>query len=383
MKKNIYLKLLKLASPILIVASMTTVVSCGHKNSSGGNGWNTFKALALKETAKNLKTQISDVTNFYWTTSDVAIFSGNGHPKVTKYDQEVIATIVIQDQASADSYPINFKIDYTAGSPYVVSDWSYSQASEINDYDHFKASATAETGTTLLAKAKLAQNWASLKWYGTNVWKASDQAEFDVFGGNGGDDTYKGMAGNVTFDDDAQSATAIISVKGKEGIYGAMPIKATITYNSKISYNANSWVFSQITQLQSQKKYVAVMNVQNNTVYSKMTDSTHVQDSVWTNFLNNNWLDEKHTQTIDSNWKKSKGFQTGDWVKNSASYIPGDVLPNNSGFKAKIIFAVRTENGDPVGSYIIQRDFNYLKDVDSKYIPVGNCFDFSWLSASF
>ncbi len=367
---------------ITIASSATIIASCGHKTSSSGkdNGWNTFKALALKETAKNLKTEISNLAQFYWTTSDVAIFSGNGHPKVTKYDQEVIATIVIQDQVSAHSYPINFTINYVGDVAYALTDWSYSQASEINDYDHFKAAVNSETATTLLAKAKLAKNWATLKWYGTNTWKSSDQAEFDVFGGNGGDDTYQGMAGKIKIDDVAESASAIISIKGKEGIYGAFPIQVTITYNSKISYNANSWVFSQITQLQSQKKYVAVLNQESSSIYTKIDNPAMAAN--WRDFLTNNWLDKEHSTTVGYDWNHAAYSRTA-FVVFSAFSANNNNLPNGSGINTNLSIGVYYKRGDSlITNFILNHHFNYIKNVDSKYISVGYCFDYSWINQS-
>ncbi len=379
MKKNWY-KWFSLPLMLSTIVSSTALLSsCGSHHNGEQNTWAAYKKLALKETAQSLKSQISNLDELYWKTSDVAIFSSNGYPKQAGSAEEIVATIIIQNQPLADSYPIKFIVDYTLGDTYEVSDWSHSQSSYVNDFEHFQASVKAETASALLAEAKASSDWASLKWYTNKVWQASDLAEFDTFGALNNKDPYQGMNGKPTTNTTTTIASAIISVKGKEGVYGAMPIKATITYNSEISYNANSWHFSAMHQLQSQLKYVDVMNKQADAVYSKIQNSN---SNAWNQLLNNNWLDTQHTKLLKD------GAIAGKYDVNTIEQFtsitnPLNVLPNKSGIQTQVIINLHNSNGGNQQTYTLLRNFNYAKSVIGQTIPkVGYCFDYTWNSAT-
>ncbi len=366
---------------VIVGSSAITLVSCKSKGSQ--NTWDDFKAKALKESATKLQSQISDIENFYWNKDDVAVFSGNGSPAQKGQQKVIMATIIIKNKVSVDSYPINFEIDYESD-PYNVGDWIFSQPSNANNWSHFQDSTKQENPDSLLAMAKKSANWSQLKWYGQHIWKDSDVPEWDVYGGTSAKgDNINVMQGNLKFDDQStpKTATVIISIKGKEGIYGAFPIKATISYDPEISYNANSWHFSAIKQLQSQPKYIEVMNQQNATIYSKIVWHTPGYSPEWKTFIITNWVDDNQTINIKSNlmnrWKKVLLFSTS---KNT-SFQVDNPLKDNSGISTTITFdfeSVINPTGLADGTYTLSHHFNYIKNKENQYLHIGNCFNFIW-----
>ncbi len=368
--KKHYLKII--GSSLLIVTPLigitSTLSSCGKSNDS----WTEFLSRAQKESASNLLSQIKSadlVTKYHWKANDKAVFSATGTPKQKDQNQEVVASIVIQGAPTNWNYPINFDIKYH-NDDYKISNWSISQTPYSQSWITFKTDALKESPTSLLATAKINKsNWDSLKWLGSdgsnqslvqNHWTDSETAQWDVYGGNGGDDPYKGMAGTIVANDSDHSISAIFSIVGKSGLWDANPIKAIISDSAHIPYDPANWKFSAITQLQSWTKYLSLYNV----------ELAHAK--TWANFDSVNWVDNNHTSNINDylNLNGLPGDKTVTFEKST----PKIMNTTKTAYQSNLEFLVqRTESSHATLDLTATFAFADVNDT-----TIGNAFNNIW-----
>ncbi len=371
--KKHYLKIigssLLIATPLIGIVS--TLSSCGKSHDS----WTEFLSSAQKESAPNLLSQIKSadlVTKYHWKANDKAVFSATGTPKQKDQNQEVVASIVIQGAPTNWNYPINFDIKYH-NDDYKISNWSISQTPYSQSWITFKTDALKESPTSLLAIAKLnRKNWDSLKWLGSdgtnsspvqNHWTDSETAQWDVYGGNGGDDPYKGMAGTIVANDSDHSISAIFSIVGKSGLWDANPIKAIISDSAHIPYNTSNWDFSAITQLQSWTKYLSLYE-------SKWTGSF----IDWPTFANNNWTDKNHNSNI-LQYLSNNQFSDTKAAKRTNDHKVGIMNKTKTAKQSSLIFIITNQKPYKKGTLTLITTFTFV-DVNDK--TIGNAFNDIW-----
>ncbi len=280
------------STTIMAMVGLSTI-SCGSHKPDSGSAWNKFKTLALKETAPNLKSVIPDILQYHWKNNDVAVFdSDGGIPTVYENAATINAIIVIKNaKNNITSLPINCVIQFHNQDTYNLEDWTFSQDPNIYSWLEFKAAATLISATDLLTQVQKSVAWSTFKWSGDasiNVWKASDLAEFDIYGGlNDGQDPYKGMNGKPTANDLTHTITAIISINDptKRGLYNANPIKSVITrtYRNK-DYKVSDWKFIQDHQLQSKAKYLSLFHEQ-----VSIAQLIKKEPDKWIDLITHNW----------------------------------------------------------------------------------------------
>ncbi len=362
-----------IGSSILVTAITTTAVACHHKTISppkNKNTWTNFKTAALKISADALKSNIKNISKYYWNNDDVAIFDSAGKPSANESAKSIMATIIVEGAATSDyQFPIQCNITYVTNKPYAINDWTYSQSANVRNWFNFKAIALTVTPNELLSQAEEKNNWNTWVWEGglkTNKWPLRATAEFDIFGSLNSKDPYKGMQGKPTANDKTDTISAIISIKDqtKEGNYDANPISATITFRNNKGYDVADWKLKPIRQQQSHLKYLNLLNQQ-------ITSSKRIKypdNGGWGWFASNNWIDSKRSQTV-------------------GNYLDA----NNPG----LIYHVR-QNAVPNGNSLTIIIFAYNINQDTSYKPhteidltatfvsafgdpnSGNCFNQSW-----
>ncbi len=303
-------KIFKLFSISLSVASISVtsfaIVSCGNKDKNK-NSWNDFNVKALNESAMSI---IAVAKPANWSDVDLSELS----MKITANSVEKSITATMDRTVQYENLTTAvFEIDFIPGTAYNVNNWECTIIPKPVTYSWsgFKDLTKKVSASDLLAQAKRSSNWKDLKWtYGTdqqNVWVAKDQPEFDIYGGNGGNDPYKGMAGEPTVDETNHTVTAIISKKNQEGLYDSDPIEATIKYNEDQFYNISGWTFKTTEQLQSYPKWKSIYRDQINMV------------SDFNNFENNNWLESVNDNTEFQKQARNRVFSIDD-VLNKTGY---------------------------------------------------------------
>ena len=348
-----------------IIGSLSTsIVACGQHNKSG---WDQFKTKALAESAINLENSITpaDKSNYHWTNSDLATFRDNAKPSIVPGSQEIIATIVIIGNSTDQAHPINFDIIYK-GQNYSVASWTNKQDPSWNE---FKLAVMSAVPVTLLTAARASSTWQTFKWEG-GAWQNNDIPEFDIFGNLNSDDSYSGMGGELRANENSQSISAIISIKGKEGLYNSNPIKAVISFKKNI-YNVNNWVFSQTTQLQSLSKFTELANAQI-ALANNITKAAG-----WEKFYSTNWTDANHSSNILQWIMNHQGFGQGLSYQGATSKsIIED--PDKKGLSIfigiKIIAKMSSGLQDDQQLIILSFDWRYSNNDNT----AGLCFAHSW-----
>ena len=303
-------KIFKLFSISLSVASISAtsfaIVSCGHKNNDKAD-WENFKDKTLKEAAINIVTATQTPNWSDVKASELSI------KFVVDSTKKTITATIDRTVEYKNLTTAVFEIDFIPKTAYNVNNWKCLTSPKPSTYSWsgFKELSSKVTASDLLAQAKKSKNWKDFKWtYGTdqqNVWVAKDQPEFDIYGGNGGNDPYKGMAGEPTVDETNHTVTAIISKKNQEGLYDSDPIEATIKYNEDQFYNISGWTFKTTEQLQSYPKWKSIYRDQINMV------------SDFNNFENNNWLESVNDNTEFQKQARNRIFSIDD-VLNKTGY---------------------------------------------------------------
>ncbi len=300
------IKFIKAAiTPFAIIGGVSlctsAITSCGKKSTPPPKAtWNQFLAKAEAETLSNI------VYNAYpsagnWKNLPNSDLSKDGDFKVTNHRLEIIIKS-ISKQGSA-----SFSITAPDDNVYSVDDWTcFKQPPPppSEQWNTFKTAAKAVSAEALLLQVKKMPNiWDSFFWIGNTdqqKWKDNALAEFDIYGGAGGSDPYKGMAGKPIIDASHRTITAIISIQGKNGTFDSDPIKVVIT-DQGLDYNIKNWIFSQDQQLQSQARYTKAFSL----AIGNFPNSGNMNDknSIWThfgygNFVSNNGSNHTETNSI-------------------------------------------------------------------------------------
>ncbi len=244
----------------LLSISASAVVACGHKKPGLKYNWTTFLAAAQKASGAEIVAQYKQTIGWYDVPSN----------KLIKQKPEFITghSITIQVYASSIWEVASFSISAPVDYKYSAINWKLSikpKSVPTGSWEQFKYLARTINAATLLKTAKVAKNYASFKWEGkadSNVWKKTDIAEFDQFGGSGGTkaDPINVMQGAPKIDEVNKTITAIISIedKTKEGTCFSNPIKAVAKYNNGENYDLSKWSFSKVNQLQSHAKWLSI-----------------------------------------------------------------------------------------------------------------------------
>ncbi len=330
--------------------------------------WTDFKKLALAEPASALLAQISDVTKYWWTKNNVAIFGSEQSPHQKGSSQEIVATIIIKGENEYLNYPINFdiKFDYTT---YNIKKWTYSQVPDINKWNDFKRSVLDLKPSDFLRYAKNWNKWGDCKWIGKSTqqkWQANDLPEFDFYGGSGAaNDPYKGMKGHI-INDLNKTITVIISIKGKGGAYDSNPFKASINDSDNKVYNKNLWVFSQTQQLQSQIQHDTLANQE----IQKLKSGTTKTD--WAEFFNNNWVNGiYHTNTVASILDAGgfPGTSSHNWRHLDSAQVAEPII---GGTRSIIVMRLQANDSDVSITLISKFIWNDQKKNN------GPAFNYTW-----
>ena len=388
LKKYYYRLLISTLVGLSVIGSGISIVGCGKSKAPEIDTWSQFEAKALKVSATDLAHSITNISNFSWKTTDIAVFSSGGAPQQKGQLEEINATIVILDQPSYQNYPINLDIKYEHIN-YNISNWKASQSADIVNWEQFTAAAFKVSPADLLKQAKLSSGWNSFKWIGDdgahgqpvqNKWTAAETANFDTFGSTGASDPYKGMAGQVRAININRKIEAIISIKGKDGNYDANPIKASLKYDSqKPTYNIDNWTFSQAEQYQSKLKYIQLADADNQVIY----------DKGWRSFTSTNWSNptiryqNNILQWFVSHAKHKTVANKSIKFTHAASgkYYPDTEKKDKTGFVCKLIFNFAYQiTNDPTGEvfsgeYNLSTTFTYANKSNPTY---GTAFNYSW-----
>ncbi len=379
MKNKIFKIFSILVSVSSISATSLTVMSCGHKNNDKAD-WENFKKETLNEAAINI---VDATLTPNW--SDVKASELSIKFVVDSTEKKITATIDRTVQYEKLTTAI-FEIDFKIGAVYNVDSWLCITMPQpkTNTWAGYKYFASKVTADDLLAQAKKIRNWKDFKWtYGTkdqNVWIAKDQPEFDIYGGMGGSDPYKGMAGAPTANETSQTITAIISKKGQEGVYDSDPIEATIKYDKTKLYNISEWTFKTTEQLQSFPKWKSIYLAQ--------------QPSDFQNFQKENWLESvEYKGTTNKNFEqeaRNREFSIDDVLNKtgfpnhkspvfSGNHSAGSIDSITGGYRAKSSFDFHVhvqDSHDLIYALNIYIDFIY-KNTTTK-TGGGTAFHYTW-----
>ncbi len=373
-------KIFKLFSISLSVASISAtsfaIVSCGNKNK---NSWNDFKTKALSESAMRI---IAATKPANW--SDVNFSEISMKTIVNSASKSIIATINRNVQYKNLTTAV-FEIDFMPKTAYNVNNWKCTIPPEPSTYlwSSFKRLALWVSANDLLTQARKASNWKDLKWpYGNrnqNVWITKDQPQFDIYGGAGVSDPYKGMSGEPTADETNRTVTAIISKKHQEGLYASDPIEATIKYDKTKLYNISEWTFKTTQQLQSYPKWKSI--------YIDQSKAKVVND--FSNFENNNWIDSIDGNTNFQKQARDREFSIDDILNktgfsdHSKPVYVGDsiIKPIGGGYQAKLVFNFKAPLSW-VRRYSLSLYINFkYQDPNDKNGP-GNAFNYTWFAVT-
>ncbi len=241
-----------------VIGSTATVVSCNEnkrKELETEIEWDEFRMAAGNEELLNI-VENTYPTGWQQSTEQDLTLSSSFHD-----DDTFIVTINIDRIVNSDSTTATFTIAFIPTFKYNVNQWVCNSGPVENkgSWGAFKAAAISEKPDNIIAEARKLGILQKYRWtYGTpsqTKWISSDKAEFDVYGGLGKGDIYKGMAGRPSVNDSKQEITVIISKLGKDGAYDSDPIKATISFLKGTDYQVNHWRFLKVEQIQSQKKF--------------------------------------------------------------------------------------------------------------------------------
>ncbi len=352
---------------ILVGVSSLSLISCGHKV----NSWEKFKANALNVSPNDLKSEISNLSNYYWTKDYNAVFSKTGKPAVSEDNHHTImATIIIQYHITQYEYPINFYIKYD-NQAYHLKNWRANKS----PWAVFKEEALIAIPRDLLYDARHLNYWLDFRWTGNAteaVWQDSDQAEFDIHGGIGNSDPYAGMGGKPIANDEKHTITAIISVAGKNGLYDSKPFKSVITDDANQKYNIQNWKFSKLNQLQSHDKYLDALKP--DIALAKSVKWTI--NNLWEKFATTNYLSTNHIANNNVlKWAMAQysGFSEPVYVwEGGHNTLP---LPDGSGLQTTITIGfVDINNNSITHNLVLTNDFIFT----SSHKNSGIAFSYNW-----
>ncbi len=362
----------KLSIAFVIPSVILGSVGLGHHSSKNPvshprhfivQSWHAFKRDAETVKPNDLKNLVSHndlINNFGWNINDKAAFATV--PMANNENHTLTTTLMISGSLSA-THPINFKIKYNPFEPkvndtyYNLHKWNYTMPINNNSiWSHFKTTALEVTPMQLLNQAQSDNNWFNWNWYGSS-WVQSNGSsltpEFDIYGGNGKNDSFSGMVGKPKANDLNHTIRAIISIKGREGLENACPIEATIPSWKNI-YNLNLWTFKPITQSQSYQQYTKEFN-------KVLTQAQQINTNTkFDNFAKNNWTDERHSKNIKSDFNNQLSKHNfPEWQFAGCQYHTFFVNKIKNGYQFSIVFNLYLGKLDrhTTGQYTIYTDY--------------------------
>ncbi len=371
------IKLWKIIISSFTIISTTTLltsslVSCGHKKiPPPKNTWEQFSTKASTETLMNIVDHANPAA-INWknlSNEDLSIYQKAVIKKPT-----ITVVIMAKPLNQFASFSITAPTDYL----YTVGDWKCSvppQPTPTGQWNIFRKTALAVSAKTLLESAKKADNYKKFNWLASN-WTVGDKAEFDVYGGAGGSDPYKGMAGTPIADDGNHTISAIISIKSQKGVYNSDPIKAVISFTG-VSYNPKQWAFSQDEQLQSKAKYKLLFDNCINDL--NKANAIAGDNQIWINFSYGNWVSNsvggpKHTENnYVIKYLENQGYSKLLEV-NLYNYTPP--YPINNKCSESILQISFRQDSDPTHSFNLKLNSYFYFDNGNK--NVGTAFNYNW-----
>ncbi len=330
-------KMIKLWAAALMVSSSGVIalglVSCGTNQNPSGNtsNWQWFKAGAGAESAisiVNAATPDAWKTNLLSSQLSISNFKAND-------DSLSITLDITRTWNGSDRLLVavaTFQIVCVDDIYYRVNDWTIKSLPRWSPWTVFEGKALSETANNLIYELKPWTddniNNKGLKWtYGVRkqqVWNFNDQnkAEWDIYGGDGANDPYKGMGGKPIIDQKAKTVTVIISKQGKNGAYDSDPIKAVIKYQLDTKYDISNWKFSKVEQQQSYTRIKRLFDAQDILAYS---------------------ADKFETLFNAKNWMTIRLFNDNRGIEHPRNYHILDTLKNH--YTIDKNFEVKTRDG--------------------------------------
>ncbi len=380
MKSKKFFKTTMTSFAILGGTSLCTsaLVSCGKKNTPppSKQTWDQFVSKAEAETLSNIVNNANPAAGSWKNLPDNDLTT-DGDFVVNK------PTITIKIKSISMKAEASFSISAPDDNIYKVGNWGCSKQPPppSNEWNIFKTAAIAETSAKLLTQAQTTDAYKAFHWIGSSAqqtWQTGQIAEFDVYGGNGGSDTYKGMSGEPVVSEANHTITAIISIAdgNKRGNYDADPIQAVITDKGS-AYELSDWVFSQTQQLQSQQKYLAWFGKSIGDMPNVQTDMK-ANSLTWTHFADNNYISNKDSNHISINSVTAYLYKNG-WpglIKSDLdTYTQLDPDNNN---RLKSVLTISLWTIDNARANYTMKLTSYFNFKDNSNQNVGSAFNFNW-----
>ncbi len=383
MKSKKFFKTTMTSFAILGGTSLCTsaLVSCGKKNTPppAKATWDQFQKKARAESLYNI-VQNANPPADDWKNLSSTDFGPYGNIVVNK------PMITIKILAKSLSEYASFSISAPSDNTYKVGNWACSKApspTPSEQWTTFKTAAIAVTASDLL-KQSGTDPYKKFHWIGDTTqqtWQTGQTAEFDVYGGNGGTDTYKGMSGTPVVSETNHTITAIISIanSNKRGNYDADPIQAVIT-DTGSPYGLSGWVFTQTKQLQSQQKYAEVFDASIGDLPNTGDIQPAPVNATWTHFAIHNYISNESTDHTNNNYVSIylAKHQLSNWVLiRVENYNPNQPDSNNNRLKNVLTLKIWTSLNNPTTSYTVTLT-SYFNFKDKSNTNVGSAFNFNW-----
>ncbi len=380
MKKMNYFKITITSMAIIGTVSLSTItmVSCGKNTQPPSKQtWDQFVSKAEAETLSNIVNNANPAAGSWKNLPDNDLTT-DGDFVVNK------PTITIKIKSVSMKAEASFSITAPDNNSYKVGNWGCSKQPPppSNQWNVFKAAASAETPAKLLMQAKTTDAYKKFHWIGNPTqqkWQTSQAAEFDIYGGSGlSNDPYKGMAGTPIISESNKTITTIISIKGKNGSYDSDPIKAVISDKGN-SYELSDWVFSQDQQLQSAPRYQKEFNNAWDSMDNMDTKKNDQNWGIWTAFIANNFIPTSKDNNHTSDTSLSNLLSSHDVIEaNLLGYIP-PTPENNIDSMSTINIKLWYGKDDTHEYKLTINSFFTFKDQSNK--NVGSAFNFNWKAA--
>ncbi len=356
MKKNYKNRKIMKKSKLIVLSLLTipifSLVSC-HKTthyphvvkwqelSEADSPWTRFRQLAETNTATALKQTLTNdqLFDYKWHLDDIVAFQNPEAPFIIdNINWSVSAYLVIKGANANDPRPVYFIINYL-NNVYNKHNWnSSSYIKKYNDnWTEFKAITQKLYPAQILTEAR--------KHNKATSWADSDKATWDIYGSNGASDPYKGMQGNIKFDETHHSVSGVISIDGfKNGDAKPIAIEMTKQFNQK--YQSSDWTFNDISQMQSRASFQAACQYAITNQYSNHFLKHH--SFIKSTLIKSHQADPNRPFTIDKNLTASYSKWKNAWLV--ATYV--DFFDIGTGTARSVpihnLLMLTTKNG-PIG----------------------------------
>ncbi len=362
-------------------SATTSLVSCGKKNTPPPlkQTWDQFLKKANAESFYNIVQNAKPPAN-NWKNLPSTDF--------IKYNNMIVnkPIITIEILSKSLSEYASFLIVAPSNNDYKVSNWACTKQPKptpSKQWNIFKTAAITVTAAKLLTQAKTINDYKKFHWIGDTTqqtWQTGQMAEFDVYGGNGGSDTYLGMNGKPLISEINHTITAIISISdgNKRGKYDADPIQAVITDQGS-SYQLSDWVFSQTNQLQSQQKYLVLFAQSIGTLPNygviKITDPAW---KVWTHFADNNFIsNDDPNHTADNFVTSYLNHHSFPKLIKIRLFTYTQLEPDNNN-RLKSVLSIYLWTRNNILADATMKLTGYFNFKDNSNQNVGTAFNFNW-----